>query len=102
MIILHKGSLLVVYAFIVKKMRHFSHTPEARDVLFNSVTMDFDRLEHLIFAYLGGSWFQFYSYVFKSRQQWKYIQQESEAESRSHINSEKRTPRENQHPQTSP
>ena len=66
MIILHKGSLLVVYAFIVKKMRCFSHTPEARDVLLNSVTMDFDRLEHLIFAYLGGSWFQFYSYVFKS------------------------------------
>ena len=50
MIILHKGSLLVVYAFIVKKMRYSSHTPEARDVLLNPVTMDFNRLEHLIFA----------------------------------------------------
>ena len=50
MIILHKGSLLVFYAFIVKKMRYFSHIPEARAVLLNPVTMDFDRLEHLIFA----------------------------------------------------
>ena len=50
MIILHKGILLVFYAFIVKKMLYFSHTPEAGDVLLNPVTMDFDRLEHLIFA----------------------------------------------------
>ena len=50
MIILHEGSVLVFYAFIVKKMRYFSHTPEAIAVLLNPVTMDFDRLEHLIFA----------------------------------------------------
>ena len=50
MIILHEGSVLVFYAFIVKKMRYFSHTPESRAVLLNPVTMDFDRLEQLIFA----------------------------------------------------
>ena len=66
MIILRKGSLLVFYAFIVKKMRYFSHTLEARAVLLIPVTMDFGRLEHLILAQLGGSWFQFYSYVHRS------------------------------------
>ena len=66
MIILHKGSILVFYAFIVKKMRYFSHTLEARAVLLIPVTMDFGRLEHLILAQLGGSWFQFYSYVHRS------------------------------------
>ena len=66
MIILRKGSLLVFYAFIVKKMRYFSHTLEARAVLLIPVTMDFGRLEHLILAQLGGSWFQFYSYVHQS------------------------------------
>ena len=63
---MRKGSLLVFYAFIVKKMRYFSHTPEARAVLLIPVTMDFGRLEHLILAQLGGSWFQFYSYVHRS------------------------------------
>ena len=66
MIILRKGSLLVFYSFIVKKMRYFSHTLEARAVLLIPVTMDFGRLEHLILAQLGGSWFQFYSYVHRS------------------------------------
>ena len=66
MIILRKGSLLVFYAFIVKKMRYFSHTLEARAVLLIPVTMDFGRLEHLNLAQLGGSWFQFYSYVHRS------------------------------------
>ena len=55
---MRKGSLLVFYAFIVKKMRYFSHTLEARAVLLIPVTMDFGRLEHLILAQLGGSWFQ--------------------------------------------
>ena len=63
---MRKGSLLVFYAFIVKKMRYFSHTLEARAVLLIPVTMDFGRLEHLILAQLGGSWFQFYSYVHRS------------------------------------
>ena len=69
MIILHKGSILVFYAFIVKQMRYFSHTLKARALLLSPVTMDFCRLEHLVLAQLGGSWFQFYSYVFKSREQ---------------------------------
>ena len=69
MIILHKGSILVFYAFIVKQMRYFSHTLEPRALLLIPVTMDFCRLEHLVLAQLGGSWFQFYSYVFKSREQ---------------------------------
>ena len=47
-------------------MRYFSHTLEARAVLLIPVTMDFGRLEHLILAQLGGSWFQFYSYVHRS------------------------------------
>ena len=42
MIILHKGSILVFYAFIVKQMRYFSHTLEARALLLIiPVTMDF-------------------------------------------------------------
>ena len=72
MIILHKGSILVFYAFIVKQMRYFSHTLEARALLLIiPVTTDFGRLEHLVLAQLGGSWFQFCSYVFKSRGQRK-------------------------------
>ena len=66
---LHKDSILVFYAFIVKQMRYFSHTLEARALLLIPVMMDFGRLEHLVLAQLGGSWFQFYSYVFKSREQ---------------------------------
>ena len=50
MIILHKGSILVFYAFIVKQMRYFSHTLEPRALLLIPVTMDFCRLEHLVLA----------------------------------------------------
>ena len=67
MIILDKGSILAFYAFIVKQMRYFSHT--LRVLLLIPVTMDLGRLEHLVLAQLGGSWFQFYSCVFKSREQ---------------------------------
>ena len=42
----------------LKQMRYFSHTLKARAVLLIPVTMDFGRLEHLILAQLGGSWFQ--------------------------------------------
>ena len=64
MIILRKGSLLVFYSFIVKKCGILVIPWKLGP--FCSVTMDFGRLEHLILAQLGGSWFQFYSYVHRS------------------------------------